>query len=259
MKYKILLLLLMISLPGLTQEFKQKVTANQAVKIQYHKSQIQIEGYKGTDLVIQAKNFEAPPERAKGLRSLYNTAVDNTGIGLSVEVKDGVLVVREASQRDTNYLIRVPEGTRLSVEQMNFGGGGDIHVKGMRNELEIKSKNAEVQLIDVTGPVIANSTSGDIVVRFSEYSQAGPSSISSTASNVDVSLPANAKAELVMGSVTGEIYTDLELQMQNKGGKDANMTFLGGGVNSTIRANLNGGGASLTIRTISSDIFLRKR
>lgn len=259
MKYTILVLLFLVSLPGFSQEFKQKIAANQAVKIQYHKADIMVEGYKGTELLIQARGYEAPPERAKGLRSLYNTAVDNTGIGLSVEVKDGALVIREASQQGSEYLIRVPEGSRLSIEQMNWGGGGDIKVKGMRNELEVKSKTAEVQLTDVTGPVIANSTSGDIVVRFSDYSQAGPSSISSVASEIDVSMPATAKAELVMGSVTGEIYTDLELQMQNKGGKDASMTHLGGGANSTIRATLNGGGASLTIRTTSSDIYLRKR
>ncbi len=259
MKYKIIILLLISSLPGLAQEYKHKVATNQAVKIQYHKAQIVVEGHKGTELVIQAKNYEAPPERAKGLRSLYNSAVDNTGIGLSVEEQEGTLMIREASQHGTDYIIRVPEGARLSIEQMNWGGGGEINIKGMRNELEVKSKNAEVQLMDVTGPVIANSTSGDIVVRFSEYSQAGPSSISSVASDVDVSLPATAKVEFVMSSVVGEIYTDLELQMQNQGGKESGMTNLGGGGNSTIRANFNGGGASLTIRTTSSDIYVRKR
>ena len=141
---------------------------------------------------------------------------------------------------------------------MNWGGGGDIDVKGMRNELEVKSLNAKVRLTDVAGPVIANSTSGDIVVSFSEYSQKGPSMITSVSSEVDVTLPAAAKATLTLGSVTGEIYTDLDLQMQNKNAKEAGMNYLGGG-NSTIRANLNGGGASLTIRSTSSDIYLRKR
>lgn len=259
MKYKIIVLLLMISLPGFAQEYKHKVAANQTVKIQYHKAQIVVEGHKGNELVIQATNYEAPPERAKGLRSLYNSAVDNSGIGLSVKEQDGVLVIKEASQHGADYVIRVPEGARLSIEQMNWGGGGEIRVKGMRNELEVKSKNAEVQLLDVTGPVIANSTSGNIMVRFSEFSQAGPSSISSVASDVDVSLPANAKAAFVMSSVAGEIYTDLELQMQNNGGKEASMTNLGGGGNNTIRANYNGGGASLTIRTTSNNIYVRKR
>lgn len=258
MKHTCILLLLLISLPGLAQEFRQKVATNQQVKIQYHKAQIVVEGHKGSELVIQAKGYEAPPERAKGLKSLYNTAVDNTGIGLSVEVKDGALVIREASQGGNDYVIRIPEGSPLSIEQMNWGGGGNIDVKGMRSELEVKSKTAEVQLIDVTGPIIANSTSGNITVKFSEYGQAGPSSISSVASEIDVTLPATAKADLVMGSVTGEIYTDLELEMQNKG-KEANMNQIASGANSTIRARLNGGGTSLTLRTTSSDIYLRKR
>ena len=258
MKYTCLMILLLIALPGLSQESRQKLAANQPVKVQYHKANIAVEGYKGSEVVIQAKRYEAPPERAKGMRSLYNTAVDNTGIGLSVETKDGVMVIREASQKGGEYVIRIPEGTRLSVEQMNWGGGGDINVRGMRDELEVKSLNAKVRLTDVAGPVIANSTSGDIVVSFSELNQKGPSMITSVASDVDVTLPANAKATLTLGSVTGEIYTDLDLQMLNKNNKEAGMNYVGGG-NSTIRANLNGGGTPLTIRSTSSDIYIRKR
>jgi hypothetical protein len=257
MKYKILLLLFAVAGPAMAQEFKQKVAAGQQVKIQYHKADIRIEGYKGSEIVIQASNYEGPPERAKGLRSLYNTSVDNTGIGLAVEAKDGVLLVREATQDPGTYVIRVPEGTRLSVEDMNWGGG-NVTVKGMRAELEVKSLDAEVQLTDVSGPVIANSTSGDINVTFSDYSQNGPSMISSVASEVDVTMPASAKADLVLSSVVGEIFTDLDLQLQNRKGQEANMQHVGGG-NSTIRATLNGGGAALTIRSTSSNIYLRKR
>ncbi|WP_224995460.1 DUF4097 family beta strand repeat-containing protein [Cesiribacter sp. SM1] len=257
MKYKILLLLLAVAGPVMAQEFKQKVAAGQQVKIQYHKADIRIEGYKGSEIVIQASGYEAPPERAKGLRSLYNSSVDNTGIGLAVEAKEGVLLVREASQTPGTYVIRVPEGSRLSIEDMNWSGG-NISVKGMRAELEVKSLDAEINLSDVSGPVVANSTSGDINVAFSEYSQSGPSMISSVASEVDISMPASAKADLVLSSVAGEIFTDLDLQMQNRNGQEANMQHLGGG-NSTIRATLNGGGAALTIRSTSSNIYLRKR
>ncbi|AHM61002.1 hypothetical protein D770_13740 [Flammeovirgaceae bacterium 311] len=257
MKYKILLLLLSAALPGLAQEFKQKVAANQQVKIQYHKADIRIEGYSGSEIVIQASDYQAPPERAKGLRSLYNTSVDNTGIGLAVEAKEGALLVREATQHPGTYVIRVPENARLSIEDMNWGGG-DVTVKGMRAELEVKSLDAQVRLTDVSGPVIANSTSGDINITFSEYSQNGPSMISSVASEVDVSMPAAARADLVLSSVVGEIFTDLDLKMQNRKGQEENMQHVGGG-NSTIRATLNGGGAALTIRSTSSNIYLRKR
>ena len=94
MKYTCLILLLCIALPGLSQESRHKLASSQPLKVQYHKAKISIEGYKGSEVVIQAKNYEAPPERAKGMRSLYNTAIDNTGVGLSVETKEGTLVIR---------------------------------------------------------------------------------------------------------------------------------------------------------------------
>ncbi|WP_040396918.1 DUF4097 family beta strand repeat-containing protein [Cesiribacter andamanensis] len=257
MKHTFLFLLLALALPGLAQEYKQRITADQLIKIQYHKAELRIEAHKGNELIIQARDYEAPPERAKGLRPLYNTAVDNTNTGMSVESKDGQVLIREAMANPGQYLIRVPENARLSIEQMNWGGN-NIEVIGMRNELEVKSKTAEVRLMDVSGPVIVNSTSGDITIRFSELSQKGPSMISSVASEIDISLPASAKAELHLSSVVGEIYTDLDLKVQNKDGKEASLTYLGGG-QSTIKASLNGGGSTLTVRSTSSNIYLRKR
>ncbi len=38
------------------------------------------------------------PERAKGLKSLYNTAEDNTGLGLSVVQEGNVLKIVKASR-----------------------------------------------------------------------------------------------------------------------------------------------------------------
>ena len=257
MKYPILLFLLILALPGVAQEYKQKVNADQLIKIQYHQADMRIEGYKGNEVVIQATNYNAPPERAKGLRSLYNTAVDNTNIGMAVESKDGALVIREATKDPGNYVIKVPEGSRLSIEEMNWGGSGVV-VSGMKNELEVKSLDADVRLNEVTGPVIVNTTSGEIIVKFSEYSQKGPSMISSIGSDIDVTLPANSKADLALSSVAGEIFTDLDLQIQNKNGKEASLTYVGGG-NSTIRATLGGGGAPMTIKNIGSNIYIRKK
>lgn len=128
----------------------------------------------------------------------------------------------------------------------------------MKSELEVKSLDAGVTLTEVSGPVIVNSTSGEITIKFSEYSQQGPSMISSIASEIDVSLPASSKTDLALSSVTGEIFTDLDLKMQSRAGKEQDLQYLGGG-NSTIRASLNGGGASLTIRSTASNIYLRKK
>jgi hypothetical protein len=71
---------------------------------------------------------------------------------------------------------------------------------------------------------------------------------------VDVTLPGNTKANLKMKSITGEIYSDLDLSLgQSKGP----MKRVGGG--HTVEGSINGGGVEISLNTISSDIYLRKQ
>ncbi|WPP53420.1 DUF4097 family beta strand repeat-containing protein [Catalinimonas niigatensis] len=254
-KYFLLSLLLgtLISI-GHAQEFTQALKADQSVKILLNRSDIKVEGYDGNEVKITATNYEAPPERAKGLRPLYNNAVDNTNTGLAVTEENGALMIREASGQEGEYIIRIPQNAKLSISQQNWNGQ-DIEVQNMKNEVEIKSNSADVRLLNVDGPVIANSTSGDIEVVFSALNQAAASKISAISSDVEVSLPANSPANFKLKSISGEIYTDFDMDF-NQDKEGSNMRRLGGG--HTIEASTNGGGAELGIETISSNIYIRK-
>jgi hypothetical protein len=285
MKTISIIALLLISLPAWTQEYKQKIGANDRVVIQAHKSEVRVIGYSGSELLIQATDYEAPPERAKGLRPLYNTAMDNTNIGLQVEKIDGGYSIKEASRQSGEYIVKVPAGVRLSIEQMNWGGGGDIVVEGVKGEIEVKSKNADVVLKNVAGPVIVNSTSGDINVEFSSFSQTGPSSINVISGDVDVTMPASSKVNFALSSISGEVFTDMDLSLakniKNGGDKSEDKAKAYAYSYSTssedgeepkvyfrsyndfpgrsIKATANGGGANFTIRATSSNIYLRKK
>ena len=286
MKTISLFVLLLLSVPAWTQQtFTQKIGATDRVVVKFFKSEMMVEAHSGNEILIEALNYKAPPERAKGLRPLYNSAMDNTNIGLQIEKIEGGYEIREASRQDGKYLIKLPATAKLSIWEMNWGGE-DIKIKGMKSEIEVKSKNADVRLTDITGPVIVNSTSGDIEIDFSSFSQAGPSSINAISGDVDVTMPASAKANYSLTSISGEIYTDLDLKLGGEDGKSRkeakeeakevqkraalyyiqsradgnsgasiNYSFVG----HTIKATANGGGASFTIRATSSDIYLRKK
>ena len=55
-----------------------------------------------------------------------------------------------------------------------------------------------------------------------------------------------------MSSTSGEIYTDLNFDMNEEDG----MKRMGGGM--SVNAKLNGGGVEVTLKGISGDIFIRK-
>lgn len=92
-------------------------------------------------------------------------------------------------------------------------------------ELETISGNIEIK--GLTGPMKINSISGFVDLTWG-----------------------NAGADLELSTITGEIYSNLEIDKKNY---DKNSV-----VGSSITAEYRGGGIPLEIETISSDIYLRK-
>lgn len=244
------------ALPGQAQEYSKRIAGNQQVKILLNKGEMKIEGYNGNEVKITAHNYQEPPERAKGLRPLYNSAQDNTGIGLAVTEESGTLLIQEASGQEGAYTLRLPENIRLSIEQLNWQGQ-DIDVLNMKNEIEVKGKNADMHLKGVQGPIFVNSTAGNINIVYSSLKQDAVSMISAVSSEVDITLPASSKATFLLKSITGEIYTDLDLQLKKQEGNGNELRRVGGGQHIEGTTN-GGGGAELSINTISSNIYIRK-
>jgi hypothetical protein len=240
---------------GEIKEFKVRFNnpRDRKVVVAMFGSKVTIEGYNGDEVVVQGAGGKARPGRAEGLRAVYNSAEDNSGIGLSVAQEGNTIRVTRASREGGSYTIRVPRNVHLVYDEINWHGGGDVNISNIDGEVEVSTKVSSMNLTNVAGPVVASSTSGNITVRFANVRQEKPSSISNISGFVDVAMPANAKANLKLKSITGEIYTDFDLGL--KKGKD-DLQRVGGGHN--IEGSTNGGGVEINLKTISSDIFVRK-
>ena len=250
-KFLLLAFACLLAQLGHAQEFRTRLSGKDPkVVIDMQGSEVMVEGIDGNELVIKGDGFEEPPKRAEGLHPIYNSAVDNTRIGLSVTQQDNVVRISRASRKDASYLIRVPRNASVQYKQAGWGGSGDLSVRDMSGDLEVSMTSGDINLKNVAGPVVANTVSGDIHVRFTPMRQ-GPSSISTVSGDVDVSMPANTKATLKLRSVSGEIYTDFDMNLK---GQD-NMNHIGGQV---VDSNINGGGNTLSLKSVSGDIYLRK-
>jgi hypothetical protein len=97
-------------------------------------------------------------------------------------------------------------------------------------ELKVKTISADIEIADFEGPLEAKNISGFI----------------------DVAVPANQKADVLMKSITGECFSDLELAMNNEPRNS-------GPVGVKIEAKINGGGSRMELETISSNIYLRRK
>ncbi len=237
------------------QEYRHDLGNSPEMSVEFSvgQSDVTIEGHDGNEVIIENLDYEEMPERAQGLRALYYSAEDNTGIGLSVEVENGTLKIIPASRDDGEYRIMIPNRVRIMVEQVNWGGG-DFEISDHQGEVEVLSKTGDIIMSNITGPVTASSTSGDVEIEFSQLSQANPTSISLVSGFIDITLPRNATARYNLSSISGEIYTDLEIDLE-RGEESNRLSRLGGG--GQIVGMMNGGGVEVSLKSISGDIYLR--
>jgi len=251
-----ILLLAFYTTRSVAQDFRQSLENNPEMTIAFimTESDIVIEGHDSNEIVIRNLDYEPPPERAKGLRALYNTAEDNTGIGLSVEQEGNTLSIIQATNESGDFRLSVPNRVRLMIEEVNWGGG-DIKISNHDGEIEVKSRNGDILLDNITGPVIASSTSGDFEANFSRLDQETPTSISLVSGYIDITIPADTPAEFHLASVSGEIYTDMDIEVS--GNDNGNMRIIGGG--RKISGTLNGGGVEVGLKSVSGNIYLRKK
>ncbi|GGK82998.1 hypothetical protein GCM10011405_33540 [Rufibacter glacialis] len=228
------------------------------VQLSMSKSNVKIVGHTGDEVIIETRDYSAPPKRAEGLKPLYNQEEDNTNLGLSVAKSNNTLTIAKASRAYADYVIRIPKNAAVVYKETNWESS-EISFADLDGEIELKLNNSDVTLTNISGPVVANNTGGSIKVVFSSLNQSKPSAISTVNGDIDITLPAKDKANFKLKSLQGEIYTDfdIEIQRQKEEDDDEGLALVGGGGN--IVGKVNGGGVEMNIQTISSDIFIRKK
>ncbi|MEM8969398.1 MAG: DUF4097 family beta strand repeat-containing protein [Bacteroidota bacterium] len=237
-----------------SQEYRTAMSAN-TLHLILHNTEVSVEGYDGDELIVTARGYEAPPKRADGLRPLYSGGTDNSGIGLSINEKGDEITVLKVGRNDVDYAFKIPKSTMVIVEELNFSGE-DLKMKNLSGEIEVKTTSSDIELDNVTGPIVANSVSGDVEINFSQVNQQKPCSITIVSGDVDITLPSQTPANLKLGSVSGEVYTNFDIAMDNQEGGDLGLVRIGMG--KPIKGTINDGGVDMQVKTVSGNIYLRK-
>ncbi len=214
-------------------------------------NRVSVQAYDGNEIQIEASSNRDRAERAKGLKALSAMGQDNTGIGLNVQKEGNEVTIFQASRRGQGrYTIKVPASVNLQIEHTGEWEGGKIEVDGITGELEISGRYNSVYMTDVTGPALVSTVYGKIEAVFSNVSQAGPFSLVSSYSVVDVTVPGDTKADLTIKTQYGEAFSDLDIQFPKTDGMRR--------VSSTIEGTLNGGGVDMYLKSGYSNVYLRK-
>jgi len=251
-----------------------------SLKVELYRGTVRVIGYQGDKVeitanisVVENKDLSAKEKKitakiAKKLSQHGQTktrsieglkAVNNSMLHLEIEEENNeVEITSESMNQYVDLVIKVPSKSSVELEVYQ---GGDIHVEDIQGSLELESFQGGITASNVSGPLVAETYTQDIVINFSDFDKASPTSLTSYTGNVDISLAKSIKANVNVQTYQGKIFSGLDsdfipnedVKKQSKKGKKQKIVI--GGM---MQAKVNGGGQELSLITYSGNLYIRK-
>ena len=230
------------------QDFK---VAKSTGRLEINIGRVTVEGYAGNEIIFSGEDRDRKEdERAKGLKEINGLGIDdNTGLGINVEEKGGVVVVRQLKKMNSpDIRIKVPKGVTVSYK-FESQYGGDVVFKNIESEIEFASNYNSLEMTNVTGPATVKTIYGHVEATFDQNVK-GPLSIVSVYGYADVSLPVNIKANIRMSTSYGELFASPDFKIEvDRSLDDENR----------VSGKINGGGMLVDISSSYGKVYLRKK
>jgi hypothetical protein len=219
---------------------------------------ITVKSYPGKEVIVEERGGSSRSSRDTDKTPDGMRRLDLPPRGLSVEEENNVVTVRMHRPQRGELVISVPPDTSLTLRSTN----GEIAVEGVKGELDVNSHNGKITLTNVSGSVLANTMNGTIKVTMDSVDANKPLSFSSMNGTIDVTLPADFKANVKLRTDHGEIYSDFDFKLGGGAITQKNDTPDGKfkvKMDRTITGTINGGGTEVTFKTYNGTIYLRKK
>ena len=217
---------------------------------------ITVKTYDGKEVIVESGGIRREPRAPEGMHR-----IDIPTRGLDVEEQDNTFTIRDHSPGGGESMtITVPVDTSLHLRSSN----GSINVDGVHGEIDVETHNGSIHLLNVAGSVLASANNSRIEATMDRVDPSKPSAFSSLNGSIDVTLPADVKANLKLTTDNGSIFSDFDVTVSpgrattvpnNSGDGRYQVRF-----DRTVQATINGGGgADLTFRSANGSIVIRKK
>ena len=238
------------------------------IKIGQVAGSITVKAYAGKDVTVEA---HARDEERRGRRSRDNDGDTNTqgmkrlsvgSTGLEIDEENNEVRISTASHmRAIDVTINVPTRANLKLSTVN---DGDIVVNGVDGEIEVNDVNGNVTLTNCAGSAVAHALNGKVLVNLTRVN-GKPMAFSSLNGDIDVTFPADLKANVSFASDRGDVFTDFDVVMAPTTSKPMveEKSGDGGGkyrvkMDKTVRGTINGGGPEIQFKNFNGGIYIRK-
>lgn len=230
------------------------------LKVSLQNGSVTVSGYEGKDAIIESSGHGPSRSRRSSQIPPGMHRIDQFGLGLDVTEENNVISV--VGQNAGHVTIQVPVQTSLVLRSVN---GGAITVENISGSIDANHTNGAITITNVSGSVLANTTNGKVTVSLNKVSPDKAMSFTSFNGTVDVTLPANVKANVMMKTNNGEIWSDFDIKLSASGKPPVveNSSSKNGKyrvhVDRAMYGSINGGGPEMQFVTFNGNILIHKK
>lgn len=218
-----------------------------------------VKGYDGKQVLVEAHNRNQDRERESSPGGLKRLNVSTTGLSVEEENNE-VRISTESYAHTIDVTISVPTHSSLKLNAVN---DGEIVVTGVDGEMDVNNVNGAVALNNVSGSAVAHALNGKLTATFVHVNQK-PMAFSSLNGDIDVTLPADIKANVSIKSDRGDVFSDFDVQLLTSqpqqviedGRKDGGKYRVR--IDKTVHGTINGGGQEYQFTNFNGGIYIRK-
>jgi len=224
---------------------------------------ITVRGYDGKDAIIETRGDEDRKDnhRSRDVPPGMHR-IDNGSGSLDIIEDNNIVHIKGGISRHVDVVIQVPMQTALSLKTLN---GGGITVENVSGEIDADNLNGPITVTNASGSVLAHSNNGKIIVSLNKILPDKAMSFSTLNGEIDVSLPADVKANVRMRTDNGDIFTDFDIKVDSTGktsvvedGRDRGGRYRVH-MDRNISGTINGGGPEMQFRTLNGRIMIHKK
>jgi hypothetical protein len=180
--------------------------------------------------------------------------------GVVVQEQDNVLRISVPwrNGRQADIALTVPVNTSLNLKTIH----GDIEVDGVHGETDVTTTHGHITLTGVSGTVVASSSMGRLKVAMDRLDPSKPISFSSLNGDIDVTFPADVKANLKLKVDRGEIWSDFDVAITGRQTGLHQLPVNGVyrvGIDRNIYGTINGGGVEVGFHSVNGKILIHKK
>jgi hypothetical protein len=221
------------------------------VKVHVLNQSITVKTYAGADVIVETGGSHRAAA-AGGMRRIDGPR------GLTIDEENSVISIHADPTLQGPVALTVPADISVDLHTLN----GNLSVEGVHGEVDTDTLNGHTEVTGISGTVVAHSLNGPIHVTMDRVDPSKPLSFSSLNSVIDVTLPADVKANVQFKTMRSDIYSDFEIRL----GQTAAMSKDDSGqlkfrlrFDQNFEGIINGGGVQATFHTLHGTIYLRKK